>query len=74
MPKKNLRDVFEDVEHHSPVPLREEPSTIGTGGEKEHLEKAHLRIFDHATEILNLDPETLDEDLKRIRVYDHGPS
>lgn len=72
-PKKNLKEVFDDVEYHSPVPEREEPKTIGEGGEKEHHEKAHLRIFDHANEILNLDPETLDEDLQHIAVYSHGP-
>jgi len=39
----------------------------------EHLDKAHLRIFDHAVEILNIDAESLEEDLKHIKVFDHGP-
>jgi len=47
---------------------------MGIGGEHEHTEKAHLRIYDHASEHLNLDAFTLEEDLKHIALYGHGPS
>jgi hypothetical protein len=73
-PKKNLKQLFDEVEYNSPVPEREEPKTIGIGGEKEHHEKAHMKIYDHPNEILNLDPWTLEDDLKHISVINHGPS